>query len=423
MSKKLYEVLEKMHFTVPTEIQNEAIPLVLEGRDVIGNAATGSGKTLAFASGIIERCVPGQGIQALVLAPTRELAEQIGKVTRNFAYGSGLQIIEVFGGVSYDNQVRGMRNADVVIGTPGRILDHLKQGTLDLTRIKILVLDEADRMADMGFLRDVETIIKNCNKERQTLLFSATTSQDVKHIEKRYMNNPEHVVVEQYVDASKLKQVYYNVPNHLKFSLLVHLLKGERSGIVLVFCNTRRNVDFIALNLKRYGLFAHAIHGGLEQRKRSRVIESLHNNEANILVCTDVAARGLDIKGVSHVYNYDIPKTSEEYIHRVGRTARAGKEGIAVNLISNRDYENFGNVLKDDSIKVDEVEMPDIEQIGVRFDDSAGERKFGGNRGGQGGGRRFGSGGGGRGRFGSSRGGSREGSRGGSGGFRGRRRY
>jgi len=386
LSKKTVDVFEELGFTEPTEIQARTIPPILEGKDVIGSASTGSGKTIAFASGILENTVPGKGIQALILTPTRELAEQIGKVLGKFSRKTGLKTIEVFGGVPIERQFRLIRESDIVVGTPGRVLDHLNRRTLDLSRVKILVLDEADRMVDMGFLPDVEKIIRDCPKERQTLLFSATTSQDVDRVSRKYMKNPVEIAVEKYVDASKLRQVYYNVSPDQKFSALVHFLQKEKNGIVMVFSNTRRTVDSIAMNLKRYKINAQAIHGGLDQKKRSRIIEQFHKNEVNILVCTDVAARGLDIKGVTHVYNYDIPKTAEEYIHRVGRTARAGEEGIAVSLVSNRDYDNFRRVMMDDSLKIEEAELPEFERLRPVFRKEDDKRSGGYSRGGSRGG-------------------------------------
>ena len=389
LNKEIVSVLEELDFESPTAIQKEAIPFILEGKDVIGNAATGSGKTFAFAAGIIDKTIPGKGIQALVLTPTRELADQIAKVTRTFAKKTKLKIVEIYGGVSFENQIDKVRQSDILVATPGRLLDHLERKTLKLGDLKILVLDEADRMVDMGFLPDVERIIGHCPSERQTMLFSATISQDVKYISKKYMKEPKQIIVETYVDASKLKQVYYDTPNSSKFSLLVHLMKKEKSGIVMVFCNTRRNVDMVSDNLKRYKIHAHAIHGGLEQKKRSRVIEKFHTKEAEILVCTDVAARGLDIKGVTHVYNYDIPRTSDEYIHRIGRTARAGEEGLAISIVSNRDYDNFRKVLEDDSLKIKLRELPQMEKLSPRFDSgrssSFGGRPSSGGRGGFGG--------------------------------------
>ncbi|MEK6926310.1 MAG: DEAD/DEAH box helicase [Nanoarchaeota archaeon] len=370
LSDKILGALKEMKFVEPTPIQKATIPIILQGEDVIGNASTGSGKTLAFASGIIEKCVPGKGIQALVLAPTRELVEQITKVMREFAEKTQLNIQEIYGGVSISRQITESKYADVIIGTPGRILDHLQRKTFDFFDLKILVLDEADRMVDMGFLKDMEKILWQCPKKRQTLLFSATSSNDTDYIEKKYMISPKQISVEKYVDAGHLKHYYYDVPGHLKFSLLVHLLKQEKSGRIMVFCNTRKNVDLISMNLMRYGVNSHSLHGGLEQKKRSRIMSSFHDREAEILVCTDVAARGIDVEGVSHVYNYDIPKTSEEYIHRVGRTARAGKTGMAVSIVSSYDYENFNKVNMDDSLNIEQKELPKIESLNPRFDNS-----------------------------------------------------
>jgi len=370
LGKNIIESLKNLNFKIPTNIQKETIPLILKGADVIGNAVTGSGKTLAFASGVIEKSIPRKGVQALVLAPTRELVEQISKVMKVFAKNSKINIQEVYGGASMDNQIRGIRNSEVIIGTPGRTLDHLRRKTLTLRNLKILVLDEADRMVDMGFLPDMEKILYECPVKKQTLLFSATMSQDISYIEKKYMHSPKYIAVETYVDASHLQQYYYDTPRQLKFSLLVHFLKKERTGIVMVFCNTRRNVDLVAKNLERYGIDAQALHGGLEQRKRDKVMERIHRKQADILVCTDVAARGLDIDGVTHIYNYDIPKSSDEYIHRIGRTARAGKKGMAISILADMDYENFSKVLSDESLKIEPKELPKLESFTPRFQDT-----------------------------------------------------
>ena len=367
INKKVIDVLEELKFKEPTEIQKRTIPLILEGKDVIGNAATGSGKTFAFSSGIFHKVESGKGIQALVLTPTRELAEQIAKVIRNFSKNTGLKVKEIYGGVDLQRQVTEAKESEIIVGTPGRILDHLQRQSFDFFDLKLLVLDEADRMTDMGFLPDVEKIIGQCPKKRQTLLFSATLSSDISYIEKKYMQDPVYITVEKYVDPSKLKQYYYDAPKSLKFSLLVHLLKKEESGTIMVFCNTRNNVDMIALNLKRYGLHAHAIHGGLTQNRRTKIMDQFRSKQAEILICTDVAARGLDIQGVTHVYNYDIPRTSDEYVHRIGRTARAGEKGMAVNILTSNDYENFRNIMEDPSFKIEKLEVPEIERLTPRF--------------------------------------------------------
>ncbi|MBK5191101.1 MAG: DEAD/DEAH box helicase, partial [Methanosarcinales archaeon] len=242
--------IEDAKFEKPTEIQEKAVPLILAGQDVIAEAATGSGKTLAFASGIIEKTEKGKGIQTLVLTPTRELAQQDASALSEFSRYKPLKLVAVFGGVAINPQIEQLRTADVVIGTPGRILDHIGRRTLNLSRVNTLVLDEADRMLDMGFIDDVKKIVRECPLERQTLLFSATISADVARLARKYMKEPVKVTAETYVNPKKLTQVYYDVPDKSKFSLLVHLLEHEKAGLVMVFCNTRKNTDFVANNLK-----------------------------------------------------------------------------------------------------------------------------------------------------------------------------
>ncbi|MFH1127252.1 MAG: DEAD/DEAH box helicase [archaeon] len=379
--------IEEMHFEEPSEIQKKAIPLVIAGKDILAGSATGSGKTLAFGCGIIQNIVRGNGVQALVLAPTRELAEQATESLRNFSKYKPLRIISVYGGVAIGPQIAQLKTADVVVGTPGRILDHLERRTIKLSDIKILVLDEADRMLDMGFRYDVEKIIRVCPTKRQTMLFSATIEGDVGHLAQKYMKDPVKVSLVSYVDPSKLTQVYYDVEDRMKFSLLVHLLKNEPAGLVMVFCNTQRNTDFVANNLKFSGIESLAIHGGFSQDKRTRVMKQFNSmKRVYVLVCTDVAARGLDIKGVSHVYNYDIPRDTKTYIHRIGRTARAGEEGKAISILSSRDYDNFTRVQRDRSLRVQREEVPFVERVSIRVldnpmrggrDDARGPRRFG----------------------------------------------
>jgi len=361
--KSLYD--EK--FETPSEIQEKSIPLILAGKDVIAGSATGSGKTLAFATGIIQSSEKGKGLQALVLVPTRELAEQVAKALSKFSKYSPLGIIAVYGGVGINPQIQGLRTADVVVGTPGRILDHIARNTIRLGRVKTLVLDEADRMFDMGFKDDVEKIIRKVPQERQTLLFSATITKDVVRLSRNHMKNPLQVSVTSFVDPKKLHQTYYDVGEDLKFSLLVHLLKNEKSNLVMVFCNTKRNTDKVAKNLRFANIDAMAIHGGLPQGKRNNVMENFHSGKACILVCTDVAARGLDIQDVSHVYNYDIPRESKQYIHRIGRTARAGAEGKAINILSNKDYDNFSQVMKENNVEIMEEDLPFFEKVAARM--------------------------------------------------------
>jgi len=357
LSDSLFKTINELGFEKPTKIQEQSIPLILQGKDVIGESETGSGKTLAFGCGIIEKVIPGKGIQALVLTPTRELAEQVKKAIDQFSNGKKLVVTSVYGGVSLENQMHELMRSDVVVSTPGRLLDHMKRRSIDISKIKILVLDEADRMLDMGFIDDVERIVRSCPKQRQTLFFSATIDSRIKSLAKKYMNDPKEIRAGTQVDPSKLKQVYYNTRGGLKLSLLVHLLKEDRSGLAMVFCNTRTNTDFVVENLKANGIKAIAIHGGFTQTKRMKSLEIF--DKVGVLVCTDVAARGLHIENISHVYNYDIPIDPKDYVHRIGRTARAGKDGKVVNLLSDRDHDNFRRVQREfPELKVDMVEMP-----------------------------------------------------------------
>ena len=378
ITKAMLDVIAREGFEEPTEIQEKTIPLILKGRDVIAGAATGSGKTFAFSTGIIKNSESFQGVQALVITPTRELALQVAMVLKTFAKHKKLSVATVYGGVSINPQIRNIKRAEIVVGTPGRLLDHLERKTLTLKNVKTLVLDEADRMLDMGFLPDVTKIIRNCPKNRQTLLFSATISSDIHKLAKRYMRNEVKVLAKSFVDPTKLRQVYYDTPKNLKFSMLVHLAKTEpHRGLSMVFCNTRRNVDFVVKNLKAAGVNAMAIHGGFSQAKREKTIKTFYNKNISVLVCTDVAARGLDIQGVTHVYNYDAPRESKQYIHRIGRTARAGEQGLAINLVSDRDYENFARVLDETQLKIKKLSMPKIERVVARVGTTRGKRPFG----------------------------------------------
>ena len=387
LSQEILQVLDDAGFKEPTEIQEKTIPLALAGNDIIGGSKTGSGKTLAFASPIIENMKTTNHVQALILTPTRELAEQVSTSIKEFAKNKKINILPIYGGVSMDTQIRKIGTADVIVGTPGRILDHLTRRTLRLDSVKYLVLDEVDRMFDMGFHRDVEKIINHCPQERQTMLFSATISSAIDNLAQKYTNNPVEVSVQSYVDHSQLEQIYYDIESNQKLSLLVHLLNNERSGLSMVFCGTRRTVDFVQKNLCKSGIDASGTHGGVSQNQRNRILAKFHSKKVGVLVCTDVAARGLDIKGVSHVYNYDIPSESEDYTHRIGRTARAGENGKAISFLSNRDYDNFGRIIRNDSIKIANQEIPTFERVTIRAEYDRGRnsrqnprRGFGSNK-------------------------------------------
>jgi ATP-dependent RNA helicase DeaD len=383
LCEHVLKVISNKKFTKPSEIQEKTIPLILEGKDVVAGSATGSGKTLAFGAGMIKNVEKGKGVQGLVLTPTRELAEQVAEALREFSYYKNLEVVPVYGGVSIGHQQKKLVYADIVVATPGRLLDHLRQKAIDLRGVNCLVLDEADRMWDMGFKYDVGKIVSACPKNRQTLLFSATISGDLADFSDKYMKVPTEIAVENYVDTSKLKQIYYDVRDSEKFSLLVYLLKKDAEGLSMVFCNTRRNSDFVEKNLRGNGVNARVIHGGMDQKKRIRVLKEFSEGRVDVIVCTDVAARGLDISGVSHVYNYDLPKDAKDYVHRIGRTARAGESGLAVNIVASRDYDNFSNVLRrNDGLKVDRSETPRFSRVRIEMLEDR-RSKFGGSRGGR----------------------------------------
>ena len=365
LSNDLVKNIQKLGFTKPTQIQEMSIPHIMKGTDVIGQSSTGSGKTLAFGCGIIHQVIHERGIQAIVLTPTRELAEQVRNDLDELS-NKKIRITAIYGGVSIEPQINELHRTDVVVATPGRLLDHLERRTINMSKVKFLVLDEADRMLDMGFIDDVEKIIKTCPEKRQTLFFSATISSSIKRLADRYMNKPVSVSAEKMVDPRKLKQVYYDVQKNMKFSLLVHLLKHEKSELIMVFCNTRENTDFVAKNLKINGINAIPIHGGLAQNSRTKTIGLFDEGKAGVLVCTDVAARGLHIENISHVYNYDIPRASKNYVHRIGRTARAGEQGKVINLLCDYEHDNFSRILKDyREFSIKKIEKPYIERVNI----------------------------------------------------------
>jgi len=359
----LKKAFHELGFEELTDIQIKVIPLIQQGKDVIGQSKTGSGKTAAFGFPLLEKVNHGYGLQALILVPTRELCEQVNDHLRKFAKYKKTNIFAIYGGVSINPQISNLRHADIVVGTPGRILDHLQRGTIDLRKVKILVLDEADKMFEMGFIDDVKKIISQVPSERQTMLFSATISTQVHDIVKHYMRNPEKIKVQSYVESGRLVQHYYDVNSRDKFSLLVHILRHEKPLLTIVFCATRNRVNILSINLQKKGIMAQALHGGLTQNRRKYTIEMFHNKKIDVLVASDVAARGLDIKNVSHIINYDIPKTSKEYIHRIGRTARAGTEGKVISLLSEQDHENFRNVLEDRSLIIEKLQLPQFDRI------------------------------------------------------------
>jgi ATP-dependent RNA helicase DeaD len=366
LNESLLKTIKRLGFTQPTKIQNDSIPLILEGKDVIGESETGSGKTLAFGCGIIDKVERRGGIQALILTPTRELAEQVKDSLKELTFKPKLNIVSIYGGVSIFNQIKNLKRAHVVVATPGRLLDHIERGTINLDFVKILVMDEADRMFDMGFTDDVERIISECPENRQTMFFSATISREVKDLANRYMVDPKIVLAGNIVDPNKLTQVSINVSRNKKFSLLTHILKQDDKNLVMVFCNTRNISDFVDRNLCSNGVNSAAIHGGLTQSKRLKTIKLFNSSELDVLVCTDVAARGLHIKNVSHIINYDLPRDPNDYIHRIGRTARAGESGQVINLLTDYDEAVLTKIMKlNQNFNIENLELTEFKDVYV----------------------------------------------------------
>ncbi|MBI3033836.1 DEAD/DEAH box helicase [Candidatus Woesearchaeota archaeon] len=383
----LIRVAVESGFKEPTAIQAKAIPLIKSGSDLIGQSETGSGKTVAFVLPILEKIARGGGVQCLVLTPTRELAEQVASEFSRFGKYRHATISAVYGGVEINPQINRIRHSEIVVATPGRLLDHLSRRTVDLSRVKFLILDEADKMFDMGFIGDVKEIISHTPRNRQTLLFSATISHDVMELSRSYMNSPASVKSSHLVDKKFLKQEYYDSSPRDKFSLLLHLIKQENPGLGMVFCATRTRTDSVARNLHKNNVEAIALHGGHSQNRRNAIIRDFHSGKIHILVATDVAARGLDIKNVTHVFNFDIPKTSQEYVHRIGRTARAGKSGKAISILCDIDHDNFRRVLDDRTLVIEKMPPQSFARVPfIARQHDAGDRKFG-NRPRPGGGR------------------------------------
>ena len=327
-------------YTKPTPIQAQAIPPVLIGRDVMGLAQTGTGKTAAFVLPILNRLMQGgRGhVRALVIAPTRELAEQIHEAINSLGQKTRLRSVTVYGGVSINPQIEKLkRGAEIVVACPGRLLDHIGQRTIDLSRLEVLVLDEADHMFDMGFLPDIRRILKQLPMQRQTLLFSATMPKEIRHLANDVLKEPVTLDVGATVPAVTVSHALYPVVQHLKTPLLIELLRHTDTGSVLVFTRTKHRAKRLAEQLGRTGYSTASLQGNLSQQRRQSAMSGFRNGTYQILVATDIAARGIDVSQVSHVINYDIPSTTDAYIHRIGRTGRAARSGDAYTLVASED--------------------------------------------------------------------------------------
>ena len=349
LSENILKAVEKAGFEEPSPIQELTIPLALEGKDVIGQAQTGTGKTAAFGLPTLDKIDTSRHVvQALVIAPTRELAVQGQEELFRFGREKGVKVRSVYGGSSIEKQIKALRSgAHIVVGTPGRLLDLIKRKALKLDHVETLILDEADEMLNMGFLEDIEAIISRVPENRQTLLFSATMPEAIKRIGVKFMYDPEHVrVAAKELTTDLVDQYYIRVKEQEKFDTMTRLIDVERPELAIVFGRTKRRVDELTRGLKLRGYRAEGIHGDLDQGKRLRVLRDFKNDNIDILVATDVAARGLDISGVTHVYNYDIPQDPESYVHRIGRTGRAGKHGQSVTFVAPNEMGNLSIIEK-----------------------------------------------------------------------------
>ncbi len=365
INQKLKDKTVEKGFEELTTIQEECIPEIIKGKDVVGQAETGSGKTVAFCLPILDKIKPREGLQTVVLTPTRELCIQVTDVFKEFGEELKIKTTSIYGGVGIEPQIKKIKTSHIVVGTPGRMLDHLRRKTMNLGGIRFLILDETDKMLEMGFIDDVEKIINYTPKSnRQTLMFSATIERNIDRLMHRHLKNPKIIKTQSQVDESKLEQIYYDIyDRENKFSILVHLLKNKTDGLAIVFCATRRECDIVEKNLRDHDINATAIHGGMSQNKRTRSLERLKEQKTDVLVATDVAARGLDIQNVTHVYHYDVPKTDTDYIHRIGRTARAGAKGTAVTLLTEPDHDNFRRVQSNKELNIEEADFPKFKKV------------------------------------------------------------
>lgn len=362
----LMQTLAELGFTTPTPIQQATMPLLLAGQDVIGQAQTGTGKTAAYGLPLLHKIIPRQrGVQALVLAPTRELAIQVADAIQRYGKQRGVTVLAVYGGQSYQLQARSLRQGvEVIVGTPGRLLDLINQGTLDLSAVQTLVLDEADEMLSMGFVEDIELILDRTPSERQTMLFSATISKRVMGLSARYLRQPQTVsITPKQLTGDTIEQRYYLVNQQEKVSALSRLFEMETIDSALIFARTRIGTGELANQLTSRGYAAEALNGDLSQDARIQVLTRFRNGQVKVLVATDVAARGLDIDDISHVFNFDLPDDPEVYVHRVGRTGRAGRDGIAISLLTPKDRWQLRRIEEYTRFKLNKAELPTIAQI------------------------------------------------------------
>ncbi|MFD4539343.1 DEAD/DEAH box helicase [Streptomyces bauhiniae] len=374
LAPEIQRALTTLGYEEPTPIQQEAIPPLLQGNDLLGQAATGTGKTAAFALPVIQRIAAegqGKGPSALVLVPTRELAIQVSEAVHRYGTDLGVRVLPVYGGQPIGRQLRELqRGVDVVVATPGRALDHIARGTLPLAGLRTVVLDEADEMLDMGFAEDIDSILENVPEERQTVLFSATMPSRIDSMARKHLSDPVRVRIEREApapgEAPRVRESAYIVGRAQKPAALGRLLDVESPEAAIVFCRTRDQVDQLSETLNGRGYRAEALHGGLSQEQRDRVMGRLRGGTADLLVATDVAARGIDVEHLTHVINYDVPSAPESYVHRIGRVGRAGREGVAITLAEPRESRMLKAIERATGRKVPLEKVPSVADLRAR---------------------------------------------------------
>jgi len=369
LSGDVLRVLEELGYEEATPIQARAIPALLAGHDVLGSAATGTGKTAAFALPLIERLDPAvRSVQALIMTPTRELAVQVAEAVHRYGRHRGVTVLPVYGGQPIQRQLPALRRGvQVVVGTPGRLLDHIGRGSLALGEVRYLVLDEADEMLDMGFVDDIEASLAEMPKERQSALFSATFPPRINALVKRHLKEPERITVKAELRKTpRVRQLAYVVPRQRKLEALGRILDLEGPASAIIFCRTRTEVDDLTEAMASRGYSPEALHGGFAQQQRDRVMSRFREGTADLLIATDVAARGLDIEHVSHVVNFDIPQSADVYVHRIGRTGRAGREGTAITLVQPREQALLRVIEKVVKQPIEMARIPSIEDVRAR---------------------------------------------------------
>lgn len=375
LSKELLKATSGMGFVETTPIQSESIPEILSGRDVIGQASTGTGKTAAFGLPAIEKIDEElSAVQVLILCPTRELAIQVSSEMNKFLkYKNNITSLPVYGGQPIQKQLFGLRkHPKIVVGTPGRTIDHIERGTLRLDKVKMVVLDEADEMLDMGFRVDIQKILNKTPRERQTVLFSATMSREVLNLTQKFQTRPKRInVVKENFIANVIDQSYFDIEPSRKTKLLAQLLVEHNPRLSIVFCNTRRHVDTVCDDLRANGFFSAAIHGEIRQAKRDSIMNKFRNEKVNILVATDVAARGIDVANIEMIFNYGIPRERESYVHRIGRTGRAGKTGKAISFVSRTEFKQFRDIMRFTKVDIRRTEARDLPDLDFIFRDKA----------------------------------------------------